>query len=1164
MRRTSARLRELLVVVFLSLAVATWGHAQGTASLTGTVYDPTKAVVPDVTVTATHVATNVSYTTETTAAGLYRFPSLPLGTYFITLKPSGFKAVRIDNVVLTVAQTVTQDVTLEVGAVTETVTVEGGGLQLVTPTESKVSGLIDATTITLLPLEIREPSAFVNLMPGVVAGDVITSAIGTVSRGPAVHGARSGTGNFLVDGFDNNDQGQGGRGGSGGSLGAPGAQVGISPEALQEFRVITSNFEAEHGRAGGFVVQLGLKSGSNSLHGSLFEYNRVQKLAANSWASNRADIKDSLVRNQFGGSVGGPIKKDKVFWYSSVELHRMRTSGPTSVTSVTPEFISFIRSGQFADFMESSPDGICNNQALWDTLVEAEGATPRTAAPCPGAFALSSTLGPMAGQLYDGFGLPTPVADFSNQAAGLITGYGITYPVDVYGTAYGADSSFLNQNRISLKFDHNLSDRDRLAFTWLFDDLDQGGDFGGDVFNPAFPWVNPGRNQIYGLTYSRTFSPTVVNEVRFGYLRDKADFPETNPPEPPSIYTFADPLSTGFGLSSAIPQFFTNNQFQVLDNISIVRGTHTFKVGAEYRRTRNGSQFAADKNGEFAYNDIESLLTDGAFGDELDLVLFGGPVYGGGYGVASINPTTGTLPEYYRGFRANEVGAYIQDNWKIHPHFTLNLGVRWEYQGPPHNFRPGLDSNFYLGATTTPAAWLSGSNPLCLADGTPNGNPFFPCGSDQFKRVANGIFSVRDKNIWAKDTNNFAPRVGFAWDVKGNSKLVLRWGGGAFYDRIWNNLFENIRFNPPYFAFAGIGTFFDGTPVGPLSLPGFFQYPINPSLFATATAASPRHMDENLVLPYVQQYFFGVQYQFANNYAFHANYTSTLGRKLTGLIDLNTYPGRTVPGFRSTRPNAAIGSDNSRTNAFKSNYHGLELQLIKRMSRGLQFQANYTYSKAIDEISDAFSGKDTLRPTNKLDIRLDRGRADFDITHRFTGSAYYEIPLAKQNRWIGGWATGGIVTIQQGTPFTIRTTTDRNRDGYSDDRAAYFGTGKLTDLINHDVSPADGYLTTEDSNGDALFGNRPLDPSINGGYWIDGALARNILTGPGIVNVTWTIQKKFRVTENSAFQFQANFFNMSNHPSFVRPEQIITDGSFGKSTNTFDPRIIQLALRFDF
>ena len=1137
-----------LLLAFLVVVLAVPALAQGTGALTGTVVDPTGAVVPGATITATHLATNVATTTESTASGLYRFPSLAVGIYTVAVQMSGFRVTQVANVVLTVGQTVRRDVTLEVGTVAETVTVEAGGQQLIETESAELSGFIDANTINQVPLAVREPSVFVNLMPGVVDGNTISNAIGTVSRGAAVHGARSGTGNFTVDGFDNNDQGQGGRGGSGGSLGVPGAQVGISPEAIQEFRVVTSNFEAQHGRAGGFVANVTLKSGSNDIHGSAFLYNRVQKLAANSWASNQAGDEDQLVRNQFGGSVGGPIVKDKTFFFSSIEIHRKRTQSPTTVTTVTPAFIEFVRSGQFAAFHESDPNGIC--------MVE-------NAAPCPGAFALSSALGPIVGGLVDQFGFPVPSSNFTNIGAGLLTG-GIVYPVDVYGTGTGVSTDPLDQNRFSFKLDHIFSDSDRLSGTWLFDDQDAGGSFGGDYFNPAFPFTNPARFNLIGVNWTHTFSPSLIADLRMGYLRDVSDFPSLLDPEPPTVYTFVGPLTTSLGRTAGLPQFFTNNQFQYSGNITVIHGSHTIQTGGEYRRTRNGSAFEALKNGIFGFNDIESLLTDGAFGDESDLAILGAPTFGAGFVFGAINPQTGQLPEFYRGYRANEFGVYAQDTWKLSSRLTLNFGFRWDYQGPPHNFREGLDSNFFFGPPLPPDPTVQAGWTSCDASVDATDNPFFPCQSTTLQRVANGQFVQKDRNIWAKDTNNIAPRVGFAYDVLGTQKLVIRGGGGFFYDRIWNNLFENIRFNPPFHAFAGTGFFIDGTTVGPLSFPGMFSFPINPTLLFGTSAPSPRHMDENLLLPYIQQYYFGLQYEIAPDYAFHVTYTSTLGRKLTGLVDMNTFPGRTALVGQATRPNTNIGSDNSRTNAFKSNYHGIEFQVLKRFTKGLQFQASYTYSKAIDEISDAFSGKDSLRPTNTFNIALDRGRADFDIAHSFVSSYYYELPFAKENRWLGGWSTSGIATIREGTPFSILCSCDSNADGHFSDRAFLVGGGDISSLINHDVSPADGYLTTTDSSGNDLFTATPLNPSLNLGAWIDGSLGKNILTGPGSINFDAQIAKRFSITETSSVQFQANFFNIFNHPNFLLPNSNITSGSFGSSTNTFGERVIQLALRIDF
>src|SRR2546423_10169948 len=284
----------LAVVVVLSLA-AKAVYAQGNATLTGAVSDPNGAVVAGANVKATNIGTNVSYDTQTTAAGLYRFPTLPVGAYKITVEATGFKSAQVENVTLTVGQTVTRDIKLEIGAQTETVTVQSGGEQLAQPNESSVSSLLNRNVWENFPLENRDTNEFINILPGTVP-----DAFAGSTRGAAVNGTRGGMGNFLVEGYDNNDQGQGGRGAL-----VSGGITSISPDAIEEYRVITNNYSAQYGKAGGFVTDTVLRSGTNEIHGSLFEYNRVQKLAANDFFSNKEGVKDSLVRNQFGGSIGG-------------------------------------------------------------------------------------------------------------------------------------------------------------------------------------------------------------------------------------------------------------------------------------------------------------------------------------------------------------------------------------------------------------------------------------------------------------------------------------------------------------------------------------------------------------------------------------------------------------------------------------------------------------------------------------------------------------------------------------------------------------------------------------------------------------------------------------------------------------------------------------------
>jgi hypothetical protein len=332
------------------------GVAQGTAT------DPSGASVPGAVVTLTNMAIGKSRSAQTDTDGLYQFEFVDVGQYTLRLDAKGFAVYEVVEVEVTVDQTVVVNAKLELAKSTTTVRVEARGVQLVDTANAEVSGLISRTTIANLPLEIRDATAFVNLQPGAVPGVFNGSA-----RGAAVNGMRGGMGNFEVDGADNNDAGQGGA--SHNTIGTlSGGLVSISPDAVQEFRVVMNNYSAEYGRMAGFVTDTVLKSGSNQLHGSAFEYNRNSATTANDFFSNKAGFHDQLVRNQFGGSLGGPIKKDKVFLYGAVEWQRLRQTVPITVTSVTPQFIEFVQTGQFASFVNENrkPFGLthpidCNN-----------------------------------------------------------------------------------------------------------------------------------------------------------------------------------------------------------------------------------------------------------------------------------------------------------------------------------------------------------------------------------------------------------------------------------------------------------------------------------------------------------------------------------------------------------------------------------------------------------------------------------------------------------------------------------------------------------------------------------------------------------------------------------------------------------------------------------
>src|SRR6202167_1909137 len=347
---------KYFLFAFVVLALCVGAFAQGgNGELTGDVTDSTGAVVSGVEIKLTNAATGEVRTTVTTSAGSYRFPALPIvGTYTLEVTTKGFKSVKVQNIIASVGTIVTRDIRLEVGAASEQVTVEAGA-QLVQTEDSALSENVDKQVWTNMPLETRSQNEFMGLVAG--SEPAAEANLGT-DRGPAVNGTRSGSGNFMVEGFSNNDHGLGGAGRT--LVGPGGANTTISPNAIQEYRVIDGTPAAEYGQAGGFVTDTVLKGGTNQWHGSLFEYNRIQALAANSWFSNAAGQQDHLVRNQFGGSIGGPIVKDKTFFFFTTEFHRLRTATPDTANTYTSDFYNFVQSGAFETFQETNPGGVCN------------------------------------------------------------------------------------------------------------------------------------------------------------------------------------------------------------------------------------------------------------------------------------------------------------------------------------------------------------------------------------------------------------------------------------------------------------------------------------------------------------------------------------------------------------------------------------------------------------------------------------------------------------------------------------------------------------------------------------------------------------------------------------------------------------------------------------
>jgi len=1143
--------RILLPLVVLALCAGAF--AQGAGQLTGLVTDSTGAVVSGVEVKLSNTATGEVRTTVTTPSGIYTFPALPIvGSYTMEIAQKGFKTSKVQNIIVSVGTITTRDVKLEIGAQTEQVTVEAGA-QIVQTEEAALSQLVDRRVWEKMPIEARNSNDFVNL----TAGAVPEEQAGGTFRGAAVNGVRTGGGNFMVEGVDNNEQGQGGVSICGTACGQGGSNTSISPDAIEEYRVISHDFSAEYGKAGGFVTDTVLKGGTNKWHGSLFEYNRIQALTANDWFSNAAGLKDHLVRNQFGGSIGGPIVKDKTFFFATLEEHRYRLSSPTSGQSITKQFYDWVDSGAMATYINSQfpCNGLCTQPEL-------------------------TTLGPIFKSLQSKFPQAVPLVDssidcstnpgpctsFDAWGQNLVGALG-PYPVPIYDQVTEERSTPLNQFRMSVKVDHNFSAKDRLSGTFLLEDVKAKDNLGGGDGTVGVPLDNPNRAQTAGITWTHTISPTVLNQFKVGYVRHTANFTAPGTDGLPSFYVI-DPTIISLGASTGIPQFFTENQFQYKDDVSITKGKHQLKFGGEFRRTRNGSSFFNDTKGHFVPWGAEGLVTDGVFTDALDLAYYGNYVnYGYGFGGwyyagASVVPSTGAVPDVYRGFRSNEVAVYGQDDWRINSRLTLNLGVRWEYFGPPRNFKSNIDSNVYYG---------DGISMDCV--NAPCNNPFLPLTNQSYLNEAGATFQVKNTSIWNKDLNNFGPRIGFAWDTMGNQKLVLRAGWGTFYDRLYNNVFENIRFNPPYFADEVAGLFRGGIPLGPLKQPGLLTVPftsnaqfISTTLFPNGLPKPvPRHMDQNLVTAYYMQHSFGVQYAISKDLALEANYVGTLGRKLIGILNRNTFDGRISGAGSSRRPNLLFNNDNARGNYYGSNYNALDVTLRKRFSHGLSLQGSYTYAKALDQLSDVFRGRNAIiSATDVQNIRNDYGPADFDLRHRVVVSFNYDLPFFQGNKFLGGWTVNSIIQWNTGAPIGFYdSATDANKDGNRTDRPEFIGPGDVLSAIS---KHGNQYLDTSKFASSTECMNNPAIDN-HGGYWCNPNLGRGAIPGPMFTNIDFGVSKTFKISERAGFRLDANFFDLLNHPNFSSPNGNVASGAFGQSestTNDGGHRITQLAIRFDF
>jgi hypothetical protein len=1140
-------LERVFLAGLLAPFVASGVWAQATASLRGVATDPSGGVVIGAKVTLTNTATNIARQSTTAGDGGYLFELVQPGTYKLAVSNSGFRTFTQTGIVLEVNQNGRLDVKLELGQSTQVVEVTGNVAQVDT-TGAVLGKVEDERRLEDLPILNREAGT---LALGLLQAGVFATDQDDGSGNPfSVSGQRSESMTFMLDGGDNTD-----------FLNNRIVENPIS-DAVKEFKILTNNYDAQYGRTSGGIINQVIKSGSNQIHGDVFEFWRNNVLNANNFFLNAAaQPRSSFKRNLFGGSLGGPIKKDKAFFFGSYQGSRRREGAtPTTLQVLSvPE-----RAGNFA---ELCPAGFDASGNCTDTTTGTQLINPVTGANYPNN---QVSVNPVIGNYINKF-LPAPNIKGTNNF--------ISSPV-----------ARVRQDQFVVKSDYNLSSRDTLSFVYLFDDLSdffplqvfKGASTGGNV-PVGSASTDAVRRQVGSLTWTHTFSVGLINQFRFAANRranlQSKPVDTTSPSALGFTNVFADDPS-----GAAPPVIFTNSfnlgpspqgpttihdaSFQWQDDVTFVRGKHEWKFGADVRRVRNNFVFDFFNNGSFDFtfgnftgNEFADFV--GGFWD--NYFQFSKAIYG---------------------IRASSFYEYGQDTWKVLPRLSLTLGLRYEYNTPqtdPHKeimgFAPGQQSRVFPNAP-----------PDIAYSGDPN---------------------VGGPGVAFPNRNNFAPRVGFAWDMLGNSKLVMRGGGGIFYD------IEDGALNLQFGGQAPFGdvvnffpTGFSGTTTDPMKDP-FATFnpsaPTSPFPFTkVGTFFVPKIGFAFLTFPhfrtpYSENYNFGFQYQLTPNTIVEAVYVGSLGRRLIQTEETN-FPNPTImqqqltqfgsvnpdcarqtiidhiniaqcTGGNTTNPIDPTGSPTGATVLLAnmsnglSDSHEFQLTIDKRFSHGFTIRTAYTLSKTIDTLSGFRSRSG--QSTNPLNYRQDRAVADFDTPQRLVISGLWELPLDKPFRSSAGflkkvtqgWEMAGVAEFQAGNPFTFFSESNSSEQNNFLDRPDI--NGPITKFNPRKVQT----FTSDCTGGTPVAGNFFVNPTVFDCSGVPlftfGTLGRNAIRGPGINNWDLSLMKRTSITERTKIEFRAEFFNAFNHTQFLNPSAK-SSGTFAQVTQTRDPRLGQLALKFIF
>lgn len=1069
----------LALLSILVVSAASVAAQVTTVTISGTVSDATGAVVPNAQVTAINTETNFSRTATTDASGQYSIQFLPIGPYRLEVSASGFKKFAQSGIVLEVNRNARIDPALEAGAVTETVSVTSDA-PLVETNNATLGQTTNNEEITRLPLVNRDVYSLLELSAG-VDSTTNNNIFGSPAQVTTVNGSANsggGTVNYYLDGGSNTN----GLRNTGNSL--------PNPDAVQEFRVITNSYSAEYGRFAGGVVDVVTKSGTNQWRGSLFEFIRNDALNAGRWTPGISTLqKEVLRRNQFGGSFGGPIIRDKTFFFVSYSGLRQRR--PVFANTATPPTAAE-RNGVFTSrIKDPTKTGAC-------TATDQTACFPNNTIP-------TNRFDPVAVRILNEF---IPLPNLPN------------------GAYEAQETRPLDTDEIQYKMDHALSAAHQLTGSYFFQ---TGSDI--EPMRGNLPWVKRAftwKQHNINLGDTWTISPTMINQFRITYVRlfgGRLNTPEKALGDFGSKFNVQGPktlpqiqVSGRFNLNVAIGgPVGGSNLYQIRDVFSWTRGSHSLKFGGEASLEKLIQDTTLNNYGIFPFNSNNSRGTGNAMAD----FLLGLPL-----NFNQDAPITKIDSGWY-------TGLFIQDDFKIHPRLTLNLGLRYDLQLP---LKDPLDRKL---------TFVEGRQSKVVPTAFPG--MLFP--GDE------GI----GRGIVAADKNNFAPRIGLAWDPAGDGKTAVRAAFGVFYGSMGGNMWNGTADNQPFSIrqrFNNPGTLTDPYIFQPGGVSPF-PYSYSPSSIRFILPAAIGGPSLDFRIPYVYQFNLTVQRQLTKDLGVTAAYVSTLGHKFRLNRD-NNYPvfraGATTGNVNARRPilPGQLGAISLVESITNTAYHGLQLTAEKRLSRSFSFKAFYTFGKALDSAGSQSDTSDSVQNFNN--IAAERGRADSDRRHNFVLSGIWRVNYLKNwhpvaRALVNGWSLSAIVTMRSGRPLTITNGSDANLDGNTNDRANLVGNPVLDHNRERSEVVAAWFNT-------AAFAQPPVGT--------DGTAGRNIIDGPGLKNVDLGIFRDFNFTERFRLQFRAEATNALNIVNLNNPVTSRNSSQFGQIRDARTMREVQLGLRLTF